>query len=457
MEFLKTLLKTLFWPDFERDHRINLFIIFPKIKAFFYNRRNFAYIRTFGDIVFLTLIIMGLFGPQDPKANIMLFLAWGVWWSSVVLSWFFLGRMWCAFCPFPGLARLFQNLKMSLFKYPSSFLKDYGIHLATTLFFIIIWLETTTELVHSPRYTAIFLISIWALAGILGMIYREYAWCRYLCPLGRITGVAATMSLIEFRADYTLCRRCNGAPCKRGTDQIKPCPVYLGAVAVQNNLNCFICGHCLILCPHDSPTIYIRHPLKEIILNKGKGITCSYIIPFLIGSQLARFLFETPFFHVWRSSIGFSSEVLFTILFFWFSISIIVLSKLSGSYFKYFEDPILGRFNLAIAILIPLAFTGELIYRSTYLLKGIGEFLPTLGRQFDLSYLLNLHFEIPKRFIELWNVSLLFLAFSGSIYLLCYFYFKDFQREIPLKRYVPFLILVFILYLAYFALILTSI
>ncbi|MCS7150497.1 MAG: hypothetical protein RMI93_07165 [Caldimicrobium sp.] len=450
------LLKTLFQLDLEIDNRINLFLVYPKIKSFFYNRKNFAYIRTFGDVVFLLLIIMGLFGPQDPQRNVMLFLSWGVWWTSVVLTWFFLGRMWCAFCPFPGLARFFQNLRLSLLKNPSPFLKNYGIHLATTLFLIIIWLESTTQLPHSPRFTAFFLISIWALAGLLGMIYKDYAWCRYLCPLGRMTGVAATMSLIEFRADYTLCRHCHGTPCKKETPTIKPCPVYLGAVSVQNNLNCFICGHCLILCPNDSPSIYLRHPLKEIVLNKGKGITYSYIIPFLIGSQLARFFYETPYFKSWYMAINFSPDLLFTILFIWFSMAIIVLSKLAGSYFKYFEDPILGKFNLSIAVLIPLAFTGELIYRSTHFFKGLGEFLPTLGRQFNVPMLLELGFEVSKTFIDTLNITLLFLAFAGSVYLIYYFYYRDFEREIPFSRFIPFISLTIVLYLSYFSLIITS-
>jgi len=288
-------LKEFFWVDPYNGFRLNLFQRFPFIKKFFYNRKNFAYIRTFGDLVFLGLIILGLFGPQDPKRNVMLFLAWGVWWISVVFSLFFLGRMWCAFCPFPGLARLFQRLSLSLYEEPSLWLKKYGIHLATA-FFLIIWLESTTSLATTPRYTALLLISIALLAGLLGIIYREYAWCRYLCPLGRITGVAAVMALIEFRPDYRVCKTCKGAFCKKKKDTIKPCPVYLGAVSVQNNLNCFICGHCLLLCPYDSPAIYLRHPLREVILNKGKGITCAYVIPFLIGSQLSRFLLETKFF-----------------------------------------------------------------------------------------------------------------------------------------------------------------
>lgn len=455
MKFLKKL-KKFFWPDIYEKNRINLFEKFSFIKRFFYKRKNFAYIRSFSDIVFLSLIILGLFGPQEKDKNIMLFLAWGVWWTSLVFSWFFLGRMWCAFCPFPGLARLLQNLNLSLFKNPPEIFKKNGIHLATALFFLIIWLETTTPLTSSPRYTALFLLSIVLLAAFFGVLYREYAWCRYLCPLGRITGVAATMATIEFRPDYQICKNCKEAHCKKGKAGVRPCPVYLGAVAVQNNLNCFICGHCLILCPYESPAIYLRHPLKEIILNKGKGITCAYVIPFLIGSQLARFLVEKDFFHNWALGLGISPNFLFTLLFFWFSVSLIIITKLAASFFRVIEDPILGKFNLTIAILIPFAFTGELIYRSKYFLKNLGDFFPTLGRQFGIESLLKWGFIIPESYIQIWCLFLLNLSLIGSLYLIFYFYYKDFEREIPFKRYLHFLGIVLGIYFSYFLLIFTS-
>ncbi len=454
---IKKIFKVLFHPTVGLEERINLFKEFPLVKRFFYQRKNFALIRTFGDLIFLVLILMGLFGPQEPSQNIMLFLSWGVWWTSVVLSWFFLGRMWCALCPFPGLARLFQHFKFSFFKEPGSFIKKYALHLATILFFVIIWLETTTTLTQSPRYTALFLLTIVFLAGLLGIIYREYAWCRYLCPLGRITGVASVMALIEFRANYKICQNCKEAYCRKGREKIKPCPVYLGAVAVQNNLNCFICGHCVILCPKDSPSIYLRNPLKEIILNKGRGLTCALIIPFLIGSQLARFFKDTSFFSFWQQEIGFPSNFLFTIVFLWLSISLIIITKLAASYFRYIEDPLLGKFNLAVAILIPMAFTGEVIYRLEYFLKNLGNFLPTLGRQFNLLSLLDYYFEIPLIFIKTLSIFLLTFSLLGGFYLIFYFYFIDFEREIPFKRYLPFVGILIGLYFLYFFFIFTSI
>ena len=92
MQRLRAMFRILF--IYHPTARLDLFASFPFIKRFFSNRNNLAVVRTFGDIAFTCLILLGFFGPQDPKRNITLFLAWGIWWSGVVLSWFFVGKFW---------------------------------------------------------------------------------------------------------------------------------------------------------------------------------------------------------------------------------------------------------------------------------------------------------------------------------------------------------------------------
>ncbi len=445
-------LKSLLFPENISEIRWDLFRI-ERVKKFFYHRKNFAYIRTFGDVAFVFIILYGLFGPQSKEENPIIFLTWGIWWPSVVLSWFFVGRMWCAFCPFPGLARLFQRLKLSLQKTPPLVLKKYGTHFATVLFFVIIWLETVTPLTHIPKYTALLILGVVAFAGLFGIFYKGYAWCRFLCPLGRITGISATMAFIEFRPDYTICQGCKDAYCKKQTDKVSPCPVYLGAISVHNNLNCFVCGHCLLLCPKGSPRVYLRHPLKEIITNKGKGITCFFIVPFLLGSQISRFLVETPQWKDYLNHVYLDEPIAFTLLFLFLSLAILILSRLTIYVLGFFEDPIFGRFNLAIASLIPLAFTGELIYRLKYFLQELNNFFKTMANLLNLSFLETLNFHIPKSYILVLSYFLLSLAFLGMLYIVYYFYAKEFEKEIPIKNFSGILVLDLSLFLIYFLII----
>lgn len=76
MPRLRELFRILF--IYDPTARLDLFASFPLIKRFFRNRKNLALARSFGDIAFTCLILLGLFGPQDPARNVSLFLAWGI-------------------------------------------------------------------------------------------------------------------------------------------------------------------------------------------------------------------------------------------------------------------------------------------------------------------------------------------------------------------------------------------
>ncbi|MGO9612783.1 MAG: 4Fe-4S binding protein, partial [Dissulfurispiraceae bacterium] len=249
---------------YDEDAKLNLFEVFPGLKHFFIHRRNLAYIRTFGDLFFTALIILGLFGPQDPQRNVSLFILWGIWWTGVVMSWFYTGRLWCGFCPFPGIGRFFQRVGLSLNLEVPNIFKKYCVYLAVILLAVIIWTEEVTNLKSWPAGTAYLLISILLGATILGVIFKGQAWCRHVCPLGKMIGSASTLSLTEFRPDVSKCKTCETFACRRGSDRTPGCPVYLGAINVRNNINCLVCGHCISLCDSDSPRINLRNPFTEL-------------------------------------------------------------------------------------------------------------------------------------------------------------------------------------------------
>ncbi len=420
---------------YDPEARVNLFELFPALKRFFANRRYFAVIRTFTDIIFAGLILAGIFGPQDPQRNAMLYISWGLWWTGVVLSWFFLGRMWCAFCPFPGLARLLQGLSLSRKRFPPHWFSRYCAYVATGLLAFIIWVEAVTDMKHSPLGTALLLLSIVIGATILAVFYRGQAWCRHFCPMGKIIGSAATLSILEFRADHNRCRGCRTFDCKRGRDGIPGCPVYLGAFNARNNLICLVCGHCIPLCQRDSPRLQIRHSLNELILNKGRYLTCAYIIPFLMGSQVARFLQESRWYADFRRLLGGSEAATFTLVLAGGFVFFLAIIKIGAWLFTVYEDELFGRFSPMVPVLVPLAFTGELVYRLKYLLGEAGNFLPILGRQLGLNWE-ALAFRIPPGLLEALSLALLALGTAGGLHVAYVFYREEFEGLVPRKNYL---------------------
>lgn len=431
-ERIKKVVRVLF--VYDEEARIDLFATFPVVKRFYRNRHNLLYLRTFGDISFSLIIIMGLFGPQDPSRNVSLFLAWGVWWVTVVISWFFLGRSWCGICPFPGIGRVLQILGLSLNREPSVLLIKYREPLALAFFALIIWAESVTNMKNWPLGTALLLLSILLGATVMGILFRGQSWCRYLCPMGKIIGAAATLSMIELRPDLEKCKTCRSFSCKKGTKTAEGCPVYLGAFNIRNNIDCLMCGRCVHLCDKDAPRLHLRNPFVELVVNKGRYITCSSIIPFLISSQLARFIQHGPSYPLIEQWFFGSNALAFTIILGVGFVFVLLLIRVGASLFRINEDPLFGKFSPMVPVLVPMAFTGELAYRLDYFLAQIGNVLPTLGRQFlvELDYL---YFSLSATVIYWICLALIFTGAISSCYVLHIFNRGDFEGLIPRVNY----------------------
>ena len=444
----------------DRESRINLFELFPRFRAFFINRLNILYARTSGDVFFTLLILLGLFGPQDPNRNISLFISWGLWWTSVVLSWFFVGKLWCGICPFPGLGRLFQGLGISLnLEVPQS-LKKVFVHLSVILLGIIIWIESVTNMKEWPAGTAYLLLSILLGATLMGVIFKGQAWCRHVCPLGKIIGSAATIAVTEFRSDQSKCRTCKTRACKLGAGRVPGCPISLGATNVRSNFYCLVCGHCVMLCKRSSPAIYLRNPFVEITSHvelttkKTTYLTYSYIIPFFMGSQLARFVQHLQSYQSLQAYLFGSNLVTFTVLLAAGFLFLIAFIRIGASFFVPIENDVFGLYSPMVPALVPMAFTGELAYRLEYLLSNIGNFLPTFGRQFGID-MDSISFNIPAPIIYSLCILVLTLGALAGNYVLYLFHNRNFIAAMPKKNYVSVYILltsIFLIYLILFGL-----
>jgi hypothetical protein len=437
----------------DEAERLDLFRIFPGIRRFLAARQHYAYLRTAGDLLFVLIVIFGLFGPRYPDRNIVVFLSWGILWPAIVLSWFFVGRMWCGICPFPGLGVFLQRRGLTLNLPVPKFLQKYGVYTSVFLLALIIWIEVVAGLDQSPLGTSFFVLSIAAGASFFPIIFQGQSWCRHLCPLGRISGAAATLSIIEFRPDHDKCRVCKTFACKKGLDGKRGCPVHLGAYSVQNNLHCLICGHCLPLCDLDSPRLLLRNPYSELIRNKGRYITCSYIVPFLIGSQLARFFRHNEGYGIFESWLNLPDAMAFSLLLAVAFILVLALIKFGSRLFGIHEDPLFGKFSPLVPILIPMAFTGELVYRMSYFTAGVGDFLPTIGRQFGLATLGKMAFRIPDFPVQILSAFFLLNGAIAGAYILWRMCLEDFEGLVRLKNFIGINLLIVLILTAYLAVI----
>lgn len=433
MQRLRALFRILF--IFDPAARLDLFNAFPFIRRFFTNRRNIAALRTFGDIAFTVLILFGLFGPQDPSRNISLFLAWGIWWSGVVLSWFFVGKFWCGVCPFLGIGRLLQRFGLSLGLEPPHALRRYFVHVAVFFFAVIIWAESVTDMKHWPLGTALLLLSILLGATLMGFLYKGQAWCRYICPLGKVIGAGATMSMIELRANPETCRHCGSFFCKKGREGQRGCPIYMGAHNIHSNRDCLLCGRCVLLCDNESPRLLLRNPFVELAGDQGRNLVCSFIIPFLAGSQWARFVQASAWYTELESRLIDVRAISFTLLLIVSFLIFLAIGRLGNRLIGQPQSDRAEPCSPMIPILTPLAFSGELAYRLQYLLTEAGQFPAVFGRQFGFA-LDHLAFTVPADALTALSVLVLLLGSAGSLYVTLLIRRRR-EREATAGKYCP--------------------
>jgi hypothetical protein len=356
------------------------------------------------------------------------------------------------------LGRLFQRygLSLNLEIHPS--LRTFFVHLSVILLGLIIWVESVTNMKEWPAGTAYLLLSILIGATLMAVLFKGQAWCRHVCPLGKITGSAATIAVTEFRPDQSKCRTCKTFACKRGSDRIPGCPIYLGAINVKSNFYCLVCGHCVTLCEKDSPAIYLRNPFTEITSQvaltskKTTYLTYSYIIPFLMGSQLARLTQH----QYWYGSVeGFlfdSNLIAFTVLLVVGSLFVLTMIRLGATFFIRIKNDVFGLFSPMVPILVPMAFTGELAYRLHYLLSNVGNFLPIMGRQLGIS-MESLAFRIPEGVIHSVCLAVLVAGVIAGSYVVRLFHEGKIVGSLSKIKYIAVYVLIFLIFLAYIILV----
>ncbi len=450
MNLFKTGTKLLFDPE----ARVDLFKVSPRLYDLFEQQRVHTVWRGFLFILLGCIILVGFYGPQDPARNIILYLCWGLWWPLVILSLFIVGRLWCGVCPFPVVGRFMQKWQLSLQRTVPKVLEKNSIAISIVFFMLIIWVEESTGMKQNPQATAWLLLTIFGGALFCAIIFERQAWCLYFCPLGKVMGMGASISWLEFRPDHSKCSECKTFACKRGVEEKPGCPITLGAFKITNNLECHLCGHCMQFCEHHSPQLNLRHPLYEVIVRKGKFISCTLLVPFLIGSQLARLMdqniydimgmIETACMHEWVCQMG-----LYVIpLSIGFIIAHMIISY-GDLIFGVYHDDLMGTFSPMVPVFLPVAFAGELVSRMNYAIRNVADFIPTMGRQFGWQALENWTFTVPEWIYPVYGISFMFISELAGLYVLRTFVMEDFEGMIPVWRYRILQMVFFALFATY--------
>ncbi|MEL7071220.1 MAG: 4Fe-4S binding protein [Cyanobacteria bacterium J06581_3] len=257
----------------QRRFRFNLLKGYPQLRQFLLSpwwptRINYGFTLWFYPIVVAVLF----WGPQTRDGNFALNFFWAWWWPLVLIGFPFVGRLWCAVCPFMIYGEVAQKLSLIVWPrklqgWPRAWAERWGGWILYGGFVLILLWEELWNLENTAYLSGWLLLIITAGAVVCSVLFERRFWCRYLCPIGGMNGLFAKLSMVELRAQQGICSAaCNtyhcykGGPAEGEGQKTAGCPVYSHPAQLSDNRNCVLCMTCLKACPHQSVALNLRPP-----------------------------------------------------------------------------------------------------------------------------------------------------------------------------------------------------
>jgi hypothetical protein len=232
---------------------------------------------------FVTAIIAGLFGTPAGSHNFGVVFVWIVWWAlliGVLVPLF--GRAWCTICPIPAPGEWLQ--RRAIIRRTAGRPRTLGWHWPAR--FRNIWLQnagflalavSSAVVLTRPDVTAWLLLGMLGVATVLGALYANRVFCRYVCPVGGFIGLYALASSLELRVkDTQVCVDHRTKDCVVGNAEAYGCPWLVFPGTLVRSSACGLCTECLKACPKDNIALRLRPFGADLLVDRGRGLDEAY-------------------------------------------------------------------------------------------------------------------------------------------------------------------------------------
>lgn len=206
----------------------------------------------------LFVIWDGLSGPQTGAMNLAGVLPWIHWRGILVFGLLVFGNVFCMACPFQLPRTLARYWRRTTRTWPSWLQSKW---LAVGLVGLFLWAYEAFSLWDRPLWTAWIALGYFVTAFAVDNLFRDAAFCKYVCPIGQFNFVQSLLSPFEVRVrEPAACADCRTHDCLRGNAQSVGCEMGLFQPRKTGNLDCTFCLDCLHACPHDNVGILATAP-----------------------------------------------------------------------------------------------------------------------------------------------------------------------------------------------------
>lgn len=300
--------------------RVDLLARFPALK-WLVTRRWFQFAIILPNLVaFLFFIVAGIYGSPVGNRNIIIIFVWILWWFvliSVLVP--FASRTWCTVCPFPLMGEWVQRGALMRPRIASPGAR--GKKIGRNLYFGLnwrwpkalsnIWLQNvgflalctfSAFLITRPIVSVLVFGGLIISATVLHLIFRQRAFCNYVCPVSGFLSLYAMTSTVEVRAkDAVVCKKCTDKSCLAGNEKGWGCPWMMYPSKMDRNNYCGLCMECIKTCPHDNMTINARPFAADTNLKGYDEAWKAFIMLVLAGTYSVIYLGPWGVFKDWAN------------------------------------------------------------------------------------------------------------------------------------------------------------
>lgn len=356
-------------------------------------------------IFFIPVTIAGFIGPQTADRSITLNLFWAWWWPGYLFLFVFIGRLWCAVCPFMITGEWVRHLSLWIMPrqqrpWNTQWLNRWGGWILFVGFVAIYLWEQLWDLPNHAYLSAWLLMIITAGAVLFSLVYERRLWCRYLCPIGGMNGMFAKLAMVELRSSQQVCgSQCQTFGCYKGSpvtpvtfldalpnegQATSGCPLYSHPAQLQDNRDCVFCMTCLKACPHRSVQINLRFPSSDLLDRHQENWTEVALLLLLFGGV---FMHHAPsILRIWGFSSALDAShwiVSLPICLLFLSIPAL-LTYIAHTISRYI-DPEQPGYRTAVYAYLPFTLAVNLVHYIPSAILDAGQILPIAARSLGFS------------------------------------------------------------------------